>query len=75
MTPLHFSEDDKKKFTHFLNMVATHSKFTLDTFQLLDYAKLLAHMQTQILPKIDANILEVRRVIEAQKSAESEKGE
>lgn len=57
-----FNEDDKQKFIDFLNSVANHAKFNIDTQQLCDYFKLLAHMQQVMLPKIDANILEVKSV-------------
>lgn len=58
----HFTEDDKKKFIDFLNAVATHAKFELNTQQLCEYFKLLAHMQQVMLPKIDAHILEIKEM-------------
>lgn len=64
MTELHFSEEDKQKVMEFLNMVAKNAKFNFKTEDVIKYFKLLAHMQSKILPKIDANILEVKRVIE-----------
>jgi hypothetical protein len=61
-----FTEEDKAKLVEFLNMNAKHAKFELDTLQLVNYYKLLQYMQGKILPKMDANILEVKRVVEAQ---------
>ena len=60
-----FTEDDKTKFVDFLNSVATHAKLELNTQELIKYFKLLNHMQAVILPKLDANILEVKGVVEA----------
>lgn len=59
-----FTEDDKTKFIEFLNLVATHAKFELNTHQLIKYYKVLSHMQNNILPKIEKNILEVIRVVD-----------
>ncbi len=59
-----FSEEDKEKVTEFLNLVATHARFDLDTNELINYFKALAYMQQKILPKIDAHILEVKKVVE-----------
>lgn len=60
-----FTEEDKQKTVLFLNLVAKHAQFTMNTEELVSYFKALAHMQQRILPKIDANILELKRVVEA----------
>lgn len=65
MTGNNFNEDDKKKVIEFLNTVAKHAKFEMNTEQVIAYFKLISHMQQVILPKIDANILEVKQVVEA----------
>ena len=54
-----FTEDDKQKFINFLNAVANHAKFELNTQELCEYFRLLAHMQQVMLPKINDNILEI----------------
>lgn len=64
MFELKFNEEDKKKFIDFLNMIAKHAKFEMNTQELIEYFKLLSHMQTKMLPKIDANILEIKRIVE-----------
>lgn len=64
-----FTEEDKQKVIDFLNMTAQHGKFTLSTSEIINYFKLLSHMQVHILPKIDANILEVKRIIEQKLAA------
>lgn len=66
MTEMKFTEDDKKKVIEFLNMVAKHATFKISTTELINYFKLLSHMQQAILPKIEANTLEIKRVIETQ---------
>lgn len=60
-----FKEEDKEKLVEYLNCVAKHAKFNMDTSELINYFKLLSYMQGTLLPKINANILEVKRIVEA----------
>ena len=60
-----FTEDDKLKFVEFLNSIAKNAKFELNTQELINYFKLLNHMQASILPKLEANIMEIKKVVEA----------
>lgn len=69
MSELNFTEDDKKKTVEFLNMLSEHAEFKFNTNEVISYFKLLAHMQQKILPKIEANILEIKRVIESKDKA------
>lgn len=69
MTEHSFSEIDKQKFIEFLNAVAKHATFEMNTEELVNYFKLLAHMQQSVLPKINANILEIIKVMEAKKDS------
>jgi hypothetical protein len=62
-----FTEEDKKKVISFLNIIAKSAKFEFDTQQVIEYFKLLSHMQQTILPKIEDNILEVKRIVEGKK--------
>lgn len=64
MGPLNFTEEDKQKVVQFLNMIATNAEFTLKTGDVIAYFKLLSYMQQTLLPKIEANILEVKKVVE-----------
>jgi archaellum biogenesis ATPase FlaH len=65
-----FTEDDKKKVIDFLNAIATKASFNeMNVQDVISFFKLLSHMQTVILPKIDANILEVIRVVEAKEES------
>ena len=72
MGEMNFNEDDKLKMVEYLNMVAKHARLDLDTQEIIQYFKLLSHMQQRVLPKIEANILEVKRVIEAQQAPPAE---
>jgi hypothetical protein len=60
-----FTEEDKTKLVEFLNFVAERASFpdwtTKDTIR---HFKLLAHIQQVVLPKIDANILEIGKVVQ-----------
>lgn len=64
-----FNEEDKKNFIDFLNMIAKHAKFEMNTQEVIQYFKLLSHMQTKMLPKIESNILEVKRIVHSQDQA------
>lgn len=66
-----FNEEDKKKFVEFLNMVAKHASFHLKTDEIIYYFKLLSYMQQTMLPKIDANILEIRKIIDRPEDKEN----
>lgn len=72
MSPMNFSEEDKTKLIDFLNMVAKYAKFEFNTEELIKYFKLLSHMQQSVVPKVNANILEIKNVI---KPAEAPKPE
>lgn len=54
-----FSKEDSQKCVKFLNMISAHAEFKLSTDQLIAYFKLLNWAQTELLPKIEANIFEV----------------
>lgn len=62
MLELKFNEEDKQKFVEFLNSVAKTAEFKMNTNELISYFRLLSHMQQVILPKINANILEIKAI-------------
>jgi hypothetical protein len=72
MSEFHFNEEDKQKFIDFLNAVAKHATFDMNTMELVAYFKLLSHMQQKIIPKMEANILEIKRIIEPKEQAPAE---
>jgi len=63
--PNNFTEKDYEKVVEFLNFIGNRAIFgdwkTEDTIK---HFGLLGHMQTTILPKIKANIAEIKKVIE-----------
>jgi len=61
-----FTEKDKEHVVEFLNMVAEHAKFEMTTKEVIKYFKALSIMQQQILPKIESNIFEITKVVEAE---------
>jgi hypothetical protein len=69
MSEVHFTEEDKQKVIEFMNMVAKHAKFEFNTQEVITYFRLLSHMQTKILPKVEANIFEIVKVAETSPDA------
>lgn len=67
-----FTEEDKSKVIEFLNMVATQAELRLNTQQVINYFRLLQHMQGVIIPKIESNILEVVKVVETKEPPKTE---
>jgi len=67
-----FKEDDKARLIEFLNLIASKAEFKLNTAEVIKYFKLLSFMQSELLPKIDANIMEITKIIEPKK--EEKKG-
>lgn len=70
MNDIRFNEEDKQKLIEFLNLIAKNAKFTLDTAEIIQYFKSLSYMQQRILPKIEANIFEIKKVVESDISVE-----
>lgn len=70
---LRFSEEDKKKLVHFLNQVFKHGNFTLQTQDIIDFYSNLLHIQKVILPKIEANIFEIKKIHETPPQEPTEK--
>lgn len=73
MLEMKFTDEDKQKFVEFLNTVARSAEFKMKTDEIISYFKLLSYMQQKILPKIDANILEVKKVITAEEAVSEDK--
>jgi ABC-type uncharacterized transport system ATPase subunit len=69
-----FKDDDKEKVIEFLNFIAEKAVFNgLKVQDNIKFFRLLNHMQTQILPKIEANILEIKKITEAPKEEPKKK--
>lgn len=69
-----FNEEDVKKVIEFLNTIAVKAKFEMNTQDIIKYFGLLSHMQKSIVPKLQANILEIVDVVESE-SEDNESGE
>ena len=65
-----FSEEDKKRLIEFVNMIASKGEFKLNTQEVIKYFKLLSFVQQELIPKIDANIMEITKVVEAYEGKE-----
>ena len=59
-----FTKEDYDKVVDFLNFIATKAEFnSWKTEDTVKHFKLLAHMQTVVLPKINNHILEVTKIV------------
>jgi hypothetical protein len=58
-----FTEEDKAKFVELLNFIAKKANFNVNTDEVIGYYKLLQYAQHNILAKIDANILEIKKIV------------
>lgn len=65
-----FKEEDQKKLVEFLNINTKKAKFEMDTHDIINYYHLLSYIQKVILPKIEANILEVVDIKEGNKETQ-----
>lgn len=74
MNGKHFNEQDKQKVIDFVNMVAQHAEFKMNTEQIIEYFKLLSYMQAHIIPKINDHILEVKSVSEPEPEEKPKRG-
>lgn len=72
MSEMKFNEDDKQKVVEFLNLIAKHASFNMNTSEIIQYFKSLSYMQQKLLPKIEANIFETKRVVEPSHSPSEE---
>lgn len=73
-----FKKDDSKKVVDLLNLVATKARFTdLSVGEALQLARLLNFCQTQLIPLMDALVvdeLQVRKAVPEEKPAPNKKG-
>lgn len=71
MDKMKFTKEDKEKVIEFLNFIANKAEFkNWKTEDSIKHFKLLSHFQQSILPKIEANILEVIKVVESEENNE-----
>lgn len=65
-----FTEEDHRNLAKFLNLVAKHAKFTMDTPEMLEYVKSLSFMQQVLMKKVEGHILEIKEVVKVEKKEE-----
>lgn len=71
MHSMSLTKDDQEKVIEFMNFVATKAEFkSMSTQEIIEYFKLLKFMQMTLLPKLEANIVEVEEVVHAKKDEE-----
>lgn len=61
-----FTRKDRESLIEFLNEIAKHARFNnMSVDDIIKHYKGLSFVQTILLPKIDAHIMEVVEVVEA----------
>jgi len=69
-----FKDEDKQKVIEFLNFVAQKATFNdLKVEDNIKFFRLLNYMQATLIPKIDANVLEIKQVINPPKKPKTSK--
>jgi hypothetical protein len=53
-------------------MINSHAEFTIKQLDMIEYVRLLGWAQSQLIPRIRANVFEVVRVAETEPNTESE---
>ncbi len=68
-----FTQQDRDKFVEFLNFVYKRAIFNgITSEDSRIYTQMLAYMQKEVLPKIDANILEIKEVVSVPQAKEQD---
>ena len=62
--------EDLKKLVDYINMTASKAEFKMNTNEIIKYFQLLTFVQKTLIPKLEANIVEVSRVVTPKESAE-----
>jgi hypothetical protein len=69
-----FKDEDKQKVIEFLNFVAQKATFNdLKVEDNIKFFRLLNYMQATLIPKIDANVLEIKQIINPPKKTKESK--
>lgn len=69
-----FNDKDIENFVKLLNFVSDKGKFEVNVSEVISFYKLLAWAQTDLKKKLEANVFEITRVVEAPKPEASKKG-
>ena len=74
MNELSFKEEDIKKTVEYLNFINEFSKFKdLGNKEIIQYFQLLSYMQKNVLPKMEANIAEIKKIVHKEKESKKTK--
>jgi hypothetical protein len=69
----YFKQEDKQKVIEFMNFIGVKAEFNgWKTEDTIKHFGLLSYMQKVILPKIEANILEIKEVVEPEEQTSEE---
>lgn len=69
-TPKHFSDKDVEKLVSLLNFIATNAVFNnLKVKDVIAFQRMLNWAQTDLLPKVEANIFEIQEVKHPKKAS------
>lgn len=66
-----FTSKDVENLVKLLNSVAKTATFKLSTDEAINYVKLLNWAQVELLPKVEAHILEIKALHEAPEAPKS----
>lgn len=64
MTQKSFKEKDSENIVKLLNFISDKARFNLDVKETITLYGLMAWAQQDLKPKIDAHVMEVKRVVE-----------
>jgi len=67
-----FTEEDIKKATDLMNFISDKAEFTLTQKEIIEHFQRLAWFQQQLIPKMEAHILEVKYITRAKAEAAEE---
>ena len=70
MNQHNFTDEDIRKATELINFISDKAEFTLNQKEIIEHFQRLAWFQQQLIPKMEANILEVKRVTKASEPTE-----
>lgn len=73
MTDNNFKKEDKQQVIDFLNFIAENAKFDdWTTEKSIKHFRMLNFMQSRLLPLIEANTLEVNKIVPPKEEAKGE---
>lgn len=65
---LQFNEQDKEKVVKFLNLLGEKANYNLSTKEVIEFFGYLTYLQKTLIPKIDANIFQIEKVVQVEEA-------